>query len=50
MFFDPKPGRDFDRASRWFGWWFAFCALVGVASLCGMGWLLLAVVDWLGRH
>lgn len=48
--FDRDFDRQWRRTGRWFAVWFTVCALVGLAALVGLGWLLFAVVDWLGRH
>jgi hypothetical protein len=34
------------------GWklWFAFCAVVGVAVLGVLVWLVIAAISWLQRH
>lgn len=30
--------------------WFVFCGVAAVASLAVIGWLVVALIAWLGRH
>ena len=30
--------------------WFAFCVLLSLASLVGLGWLVVALIGYLDRH
>lgn len=42
--------RQWRRTGRWMGAWFVFCGVLALGAVCGLGYLLFALVDWMGRH
>lgn len=40
----------FDRLPIGFKIWFAFCGLLGLAFAGFVVWLIVAAIDYLGRH
>lgn len=42
--------RDRDRLPVLFKVWFVFCGIVAFASGVVTLWLIIAVIDWLGRN
>lgn len=41
---------EMPRTPLWFKLWFAFCALLGLAFVGVIVWLIIAAISWIGRQ